>query len=268
MDEDAARAAGAPAEIERNAAAFLIALARATGAEVREDAGLEWAIGGSPIDYHNCVVRAELGEAAAERAIGESVERFRARGVPGSWHVGPSMRPADLPRRLLAHGFVHDGDEAGMALDLARWEAPPAGPGLAVELVRTEAELARWAEVLGQGFGAGPHEARWVAQAYRALGLDPAGPARHYLALLRGAPVGTGTLFLTPASAGLYFVFTVPGARRRGVGTELTAALLREAQRRGARLAVLSASAMGRPVYARLGFRDCCAIRIWVWRAE
>ncbi|MDQ5854439.1 MAG: N-acetyltransferase, partial [Chloroflexota bacterium] len=95
--------------IEENAVEFLLALGRAGGAEERNEPQIQWVIGGSPIDYHNCVVRADLRPETADDAIRESVERFQAHGVPGTWHVGPSMRPPDLGSRLLAHGFTHGG---------------------------------------------------------------------------------------------------------------------------------------------------------------
>jgi hypothetical protein len=73
-----------------------MALGRAAGAEVREDGRVRLAIGNSPIDYFNCVVHADLKGEEAEREITASIERMRAHDVPGSWHVGPSMRPPDL----------------------------------------------------------------------------------------------------------------------------------------------------------------------------
>lgn len=82
------------------------------------DAGIQWIIGQSPIDYHNAVVRANLPPDQADAAILASIERFRTYQVPGTWHVGPSMTPADLGARLVAHGFVDAGAEPGMAVDL------------------------------------------------------------------------------------------------------------------------------------------------------
>jgi hypothetical protein len=74
---------------------------------------------GYPINYRNCVVRADLTPKEANGVILESLERFREHGTPGSWHVGPSMRPKDLGERLLAHGFSYGGDDTGMAADLS-----------------------------------------------------------------------------------------------------------------------------------------------------
>src|SRR2546421_11094781 len=82
--------------IEQNMVAFLLTLGRAAGSEERHDAQIHWTIGGSPIAYHNCVVHAALPAEAVDAAILASVERFRAYGVSGSWHVGPSMQPTNL----------------------------------------------------------------------------------------------------------------------------------------------------------------------------
>src|SRR4051812_5525411 len=87
--------------VEENIAEFLLALGRAGGAEERVEPQIAWVIGDSPIDYNNAVVRADLLPEQADRAIAESVERMQAHAAPGTWHVGPSMRPADLGARLI-----------------------------------------------------------------------------------------------------------------------------------------------------------------------
>ena len=97
--------------IESNGEEFLLALGRAAGAEERDDGRIRWVIGNCPIDYHNCVVRADLSPEETDGMILASLERFRAHKVPGSWHVGPSMRPPDLGERLLALGSDYGGDD-------------------------------------------------------------------------------------------------------------------------------------------------------------
>ena len=98
-----------------------MAFGRAADAEERDDRRVRWAIGNSPVDYLNCVVHADLSPQEADGDITASIERLRAHEVPGSWHVGLSVRPADLGRRLVAHGFEYGGDDddIGMAVDLS-----------------------------------------------------------------------------------------------------------------------------------------------------
>ena len=253
--------------IEENGTEFLLALGRAVGAELRDDGRVGWTIGNCPIDYHNAVVRADLSPEEADGEIEASLERMRSHGVPGSWHVGPSMRPKDLGERLAARGFEYGGDDIGMAADLSALpERVPAPEGFAVERVRDEEGLAAWVETLGSGFGEGPVEAEWVGSAYRRLGFGDDGPLRHYLGRLDGEPVATSTLFFEAGVAGVYFVSTVDRARRRGIGAAVTLAPLLEAVALGYQVGVLGSSEMGFSVYRRLGFEERCRIGLYEWR--
>jgi GNAT superfamily N-acetyltransferase len=247
--------------IEENLAELLMAMGAAGGGVQRDDDTVSWTIGGSPIDYHNAVVAADLPGAAADQVIAESLWELRNRAVPGCWHVGPSMRPADLGPRLLEAGFTPGGSEPGMAVKLSELRRPAAVPGLEITRVDTEDALETWATTLGRGFGEGPKEAQWVAEVYRRLGL--ADPWRHYLGSLDGEPVATTTVFLAAGVAGVYFVMTVPEARRRGIGAAITYAALQQA--RDVECAVLGASEAGKSVYAGLGFEQRCTIDLYEW---
>jgi GNAT superfamily N-acetyltransferase len=251
--------------IEENGAEFLMTLGRAAGAEERDDGRVRWAIGNSPIDYHNCVVHADLTQNEADAEIEASLQRMREHEVPGSWHVGPSMRPPDLGWRLIAHGFEYGGDDIGMAVDL--FELPhevPVPDNFAIERVRDEAGLAAWVEALGSGFGEGPVEAEWVGEMYRRLGFE--GPWRHYLGRLGEEPVSTATSFFGAGVVGIYFVCTVELARRRGIGAGITLAALSEARDLGYSVGALGSSEMGYPVYRGLGFEEYCRIGLYQWR--
>jgi GNAT superfamily N-acetyltransferase len=251
--------------IEENGAEFLLALGRAAGAEERDDGRVRWVIGNSPIDYHNCVVFADLAQEEADGEIEASLQRMRAHGVPGSWHVGPSMRPPDLGERLVVHGFEYGGDDIGMAVDLSELpEEMPTPEGFVIERVRDEAGLAAWIEALGLGFGERPIEAEWAGEMYRRLGFE--GPWRHYVGMLGGEPVATATSFLGAGVAGIYFVCTVERARRRGIGAAITLAALRGARDLGHTVGVLGSSEMGYPIYRRLGFEEYCRIGLYEWR--
>ncbi|MGW6200444.1 GNAT family N-acetyltransferase [Kribbella sp. NPDC055110] len=246
-DRDVVRA------IEENSAELLMAMGAAGGGAQRVDERAEWTIGGSPIDYHNAVVQASDVDVAAE-----SLVELKKHGVPGTWHVGPSMQIDGAT--LTSAGFVPAGSEPGMAVRISELIAPRAVPGLTLTRVDDDDALAVWEATLGQGFGEGEREARWVASVYRKLGYDD--PWRHYLGWLDGAPVATATVYLGAGVAGLYFVMTVPEARRRGIGAAITYGALRLAD---TEYAVLESSPAGRPVYEALGFREHCTINLYEW---
>jgi GNAT superfamily N-acetyltransferase len=252
--------------VEANTIEFLLALGRAGGGEERRDAEVQWVIGGSPIAYHNCVVRAALPQEHVERAIQSSIAAFRLHGVPGSWHVGPSMRPVEIGDRLAASGFV-PVHEPGMAIDLhALTDGVSAPEDLRIERISDDRGLDAWAHTLSLGFGEGEREALWVRDMYRRLGFSDAGAWHHYLGRLGGHSVATATVFLGAGVAGVYFISTVPSHRRRGIGAAITLAALRDARDRGYRVAVLGSSEMGYPVYRRLGFDVYCPLAVYEWQ--
>jgi len=252
--------------IEENTRAFLLTLGRPGGGEERDEPGIQWIIGGSPLAYHNCVVRAALTAETIDEAIGASLECLHRHNVAGSWHVGPTMTPAHPGERLLAHGFTAAGSEPGMAADLLHLNeqmTPP--PGFAIGRVQTEQELQLWVATLGRGFGEGEVEANRVGGQYRRAGLAGAGAWCHYPGWWQGAPVATASLFLSAGVAGISFVFTLPEARRQRIGSAITLAALQEARQLGYRIGILGSSAMGYQVYRHLGFQQYCRFDLYEW---
>jgi ribosomal protein S18 acetylase RimI-like enzyme len=86
-------------------------------------------------------------------------------------------------------------------------------------------------------------------------GVDPAG-FRLLLAQDHGELVATALGYDRDGDRGIFNVSTVEHARRRGLGTRLTALLAHEAAARGARTASLQSTEMAEGVYAAVGFRD------------
>ena len=78
---------------------------------------------------------------------------------------------------------------------------------------------------------------------------------RFYVGTLDKEPVATSLVIADGAVAGIYWVATREGWRRRGLGEALTWAAVRGGAERGCTVASLQASELGRPVYERMGFR-------------
>ncbi len=253
--------------LEENSAEFLLEMGRTGGGEERNYDGIQWTVGGSPLDYHNAVVRAMLTGETCVQEIKAFQAALTQKEVPGSWHLGPSMRPSTLDEALLAHGFTHDGDDLGMGLDLRLPLADIATPrNFQIVPVRTSVQLNDYGDVLAQGFGEGEREARWVQEIFAQIGLDEKNAWQHLVGYVHHIPVATATLFFTGETVGLYFISIAPAWRRRGLGAAITASALEAAREREALWAVLCASSMGYPVYRRAGFSDLASIGIYTWR--
>lgn len=259
--------AAAAAAIETNLFELAALFSFLPGAETgRDDAGC-WTLSGVPFPFFNSVVATAASPERADVAIERVVARARRRGVPVLWWIGPSTRPADLGARLERHGFERDEPAPGMLLELAHLPARGAAPaGLVVERVSDAAALAAWVTVMRIGFGIESElEAPWRAW-LSAVGLGDDSPFRHFLARLDGVPVATASVLLAAGVAGVYNVATLPAARRRGCGAEVTRQALAAARdREGQAWSILHSSPMGLRVYRALGFRAHCRIGVYFW---
>lgn len=231
------------------------AYVRQGGGEVHEESALTWLSTGTRIPFYNGVVRTRLSDQDADRIIDAIVAEFQARGWLMGWWVMPPSRPADLAARLAARGFAPWTGDLGMAADLAGVpETVPLPPDVTIERVRTMEALEDWLRAFGAGFGVPD----WGLAMYRRLplGVPPAESRfRFYLARSGGAPVATSMWFPAERAAVLDEIATIPGMRRRGIGTAVTHAALQDARLAGYGSAVLVASEAGTPVYHRLGFQ-------------
>lgn len=250
--------------IEESLAAYQVSLARLPGAEVYDTPNLLWVSTGVPLDFFNGVFRSTLHPLRADAQIQQVMAELHRRRLPLYWQVGPSSQPADLPQRLLAHGFRHEEDEPGMALDmLAMNEEMPGPSGLDVRLIEDVPTLNAWVAV--RLFGA-TEIIPLVQQVYARLGLGSDVPWRYFLGTLDGKPVATAQLFFGAGVAAVHWVVTLREARNQGIGAALTLAALREARSAGYRIAILTASPYGEHIYRRIGFRDYCTISKYSWQ--
>jgi hypothetical protein len=142
-------------------------------------------------------------------------------------------------------------------------ETPP--DGVELRTVTTVQSVADFAAVCGQAYSTYglPVEA---AAEYLSLPerlLD----APHVIAVTAydgDDPVAGAMTILSHGIAGIYWVGTVEGARRRGLGAAVTAAVTNISFSRGARLVTLQASIMGEPVYRAMGYRPLYRYEDWV----
>ena len=226
---------------------------------VRDDDELFWYVTGLPTGAFNSIMYANLPTPARiDAAVGELHALRRRHCVEIGWVIGPASRPADLGQQLQARGLRYMRDITPMTMTLGALPAAAPVAGLTIERVADPAAYEAWIDAEQRGFEAAANDETGLADLRRAMGIGHGFPLHHLLGRLDGAPVATATLLPAAGIGGIYDVSTVPEARRRGIGMAMTLAALREARRLGYEIVFLQPSAMGRPLYERIGFQQRC----------
>jgi hypothetical protein len=218
---------------------------------VRRSGGVALLISGVPVRLFNQVLIEDAAAATADDvAAAIATARARAERFVVDLRNGVDDRFMPLMAEL---GLVRiDGDRGmpGMALRPVPPDAP-APADLTVAVVTDAAGFGDHVVAAAAGFGM-PEELAWSFMDVRMLEQPD---ATFYVGYLEGRPVTTGLGLRTGRTIGVYNISTVESARRRGYGASMTARVAADGRRAGCDVAILQASAMGRPIYERLGYR-------------
>jgi len=155
---------------------------------------------------------------------------------------------AELVAESVLSGLFHRWSEPAMLLHPLP-EAIRLPEAFQVIDVTTEPELLRYAQADAEEFG---DWALQLAIARTALGLPGCGLV---MGVVDGLAVARSMTVVTGEMTGIHNVYVPPSKRGKGYGTAITAAAVEVARRRGAKAACLEATALGFPVYERMGFR-------------
>jgi GNAT superfamily N-acetyltransferase len=253
--------------IEANFCEFGALMRHWPQADVHDGPDCLWTLTDVPFPFFNTVVRARLGRRDVDWAIEAAINRGRSRAVPVLWLTGPSTRPSNLGASLEAHGFAHDPDQdrLGMAVSLMGLNDDlPLPSGLSIEQVHDIESLRTYIGVVSVAFGF-PESVHGAIEAwFSSVGIGTEIALRHFIGRQAGEPVAAASLFLAAGVASLQLVGTVPGVRRRGIGSAMVLRLLREARSEGYEVAVLEAREAVADLYGRVGFREFCRLGHYV----
>jgi GNAT superfamily N-acetyltransferase len=233
-------------------AAFFVAAARSSngGAAVERD-GVAAAIVPAAPDRSlpNSVVYTRPDSLAS--ALEELAQAYEERGVR-AWTVWVPEQDRATAELLERAGHRLDGEPRAMGCELATLDVEPARD-VDVEEGTPLREIARLND---QVYGlAGDLE--------RSFSSLLAEGARTY-AVRREGKVAASTVTLDHGGdCGVYLVATSPEARGAGLATALLTRALLDARERGCETSTLQATRIGRPLYARLGYRDLGAVEMW-----
>lgn len=175
-----------------------------------------------------------------------------------------SSRPCDLGDRLAAAGLTLAADLTGMAMDTASFNALPLPQDVSIREVRNDEDLDLWPGVLSRGFEIPHSVAALYSHRENRFGYSASSPVRCFLGYHQCDPIACSMRALTNDSAGIYCVAILPEARPKGAGAAVTSIPVSFARDLGYHVAVLKATPMGRPGYAKLGFEEFGKISLYL----
>ena len=256
--------------IEENLFSWIPLFGRIWEARVHDPPGVKRSISDIPLSLFNSIMDAQLEQEKVDSTIQYIVSDARSRNVPLLWWVGPSTHPADLVKYLGKFGFAVDDASSGMAVALEDLiESLPVPAGFSITHAQDDASWWEWCRTMMVGFEAPAAKVEFAVNSWHYL-ISRVNPVttRAYIGWLNGKPVATSLLQLGGGVAGIYAVSTIPEARRKGLGAQVTLYPLLQARALGYKAGILQASEMGFGVYRSLGFQEYCRINSYLWRPK
>ena len=203
----------------------------------------------------NSVILSRQDPETIEVALGLAMECTKDNGVPVLWRVGPLAESAELRARLENAGLQPGDPQPAMLADLSELPPRPRIEGLVIGTAVGPEERRTWGQLTIAAFEMDGKlgDAMGACEATIPEGLFE--DHLRFTAYLEGKPVAVSSLVMTDDIAGVYAVATLPQARKRGIGTAMTLHAMTEGLQRGAKMATLQATPMGRPIYESIGFQ-------------
>jgi ribosomal protein S18 acetylase RimI-like enzyme len=205
-----------------------------------------------PAAFRNCVARTSSDVPASE--VLERARRFFGQRKRGFTVLARESRDAALAGLLRAQGVAPVGAAPCMVIEAAVAE-PSVPEGVRVERF-TEARHVRDAAAVNaeayQAIKLPPEEAHVYFN--RAAGLLSS-RVIGFVAYQGARAVATALTILSGAGAGVYWVGTLPGVQRKGLGELCTRLATNAGFAAGARAVALQATPFGEGLYRKLGYR-------------
>jgi len=167
---------------------------------------------------------------------------------------------------LGSNGFTRTyGTWPAMYLDLRSIEERPYASGVTVKKVASAQELQTWIAIVAQNFTGSEKEMATFNEYITAHGDQT--KIHRYLGYLNGIPASSSLAIEHGDTVSIHWVSTPESYRGKGLGYAVTHQILADCKQKGLKDAVLISSALGKPIYDKMGFKDYVYYYIYVHQA-
>ena len=160
---------------------------------------------------------------------------------------------------LMQEGFVLDESvSTEMVLDVNKYVIPEFSTNIKIITPKSDTELYVWIETAIKTFGCSHDEFKEFF--HPLINFAHCVP---FLLTYDNQPAGTAMVYCGQNTAGIYAMSTIEEYRRKGCATAAVNACISLAKNKSLDHAVLYASAMGKPLYTKLGFEEVDTLQEW-----
>ena len=219
-----------------------------------------------PIPLGNMVYKTNFSSEQLEEKIEGVIQYFKDLNHPFVWFTGDQTRPTNLQERLVSEYNFKMITNPGMYFNTKHLKEIEVIENLQILRVETKEQLEDWINVLLESFEM-KHEGlrdfflHWLE--HKKVGSSSA-----FIGYYEGKAVSISAIYYGAGVAGIYCVGTIKEARKKGIGTAVTLAAVKEAKERGYEIVILHSSEMGYNAYKRMGFEEVCKVNKLVWSPE
>jgi GNAT superfamily N-acetyltransferase len=179
--------------------------------------------------------------------------------VPFRWLV--DVQDKHQIQKLENNRFTFVCSYPGMILDINELPVVTYGSDVSVKEINNAEDIKQWIDIVAASYGSNAHEfSKFIT--YLQENCSP-GTLRFYCGYYDGKPVATTVTIQHDDVVGVHWVGTLPEYRGKGVGYAVTHASLLEAKHKNCTQAILLASEMGKPIYAKMGFKEFAMYNVY-----
>jgi GNAT superfamily N-acetyltransferase len=200
----------------------------------------------------------------SRNAVLEIKDFYKTLGLRFWWWVYPRGQSVETRKILQESGFRLFSKVPCMSADLNNviFE-DKISRRIRISFVNNKDDLRVWEDTSFYGFEMPSRNREQYGVFISSFFSEETSPQRLFIAYLDEKPAATSLLFVNDATAGIYYVSTIPSYRNKGCGLAITFAAMRAAKELGLDEVILQATPMGAPIYHKAGFRHICQADIY-----
>lgn len=181
------------------------------------------------------------------------------RRTPCYWFV--DAKDTETIRSVQKKGLRQSSEYPAMAIDLRQVKPIAYPPEVEVRKITNQADVITWISIVARAF---PLSGKGFTTFVRYI-LKRAKPGivNLYLAYFNGVPVASNMTIRHGDVVSVHWIATLQDYRGKGIGTAVSHKPLLDARAAGCKQAILFATEMGKPVYAKLGYKEYAHYKVF-----